>query len=733
MEQVTLRKFRDTPQIPKHIPRPLRIQTQEDKKEWVPILYQQGWKDKKQHEQVSLATIHTIEEISVIVTDNNLLIVDFDTDLSYSNALDLNNILPTSQQCGFIVHSARKGGHFYYMATDEDYTKISPLHSDKSVTTLDILYGEGHNAFAPTRGDPSKTPLPQNTNILTPIPTAMLYYINSLILGEASHKSKQIYIVSKEGYSDDNYYMVDQYVLGQLNPQTFLDFYSLPPVIPPGESWKTLQSLAFRLLKDETVSHEILLKVLDRYDPDHRQNHTLLAPYAENKYEANKKNFSLVLTHRNNHTSISVYFDRFSGDYIVNIMVDNGQPEVHLLSSEAKAKLLLEALTGRKRTTLLWHKIEAVRGEYSYLKKGGLDLASKTFNKAYINQYLTAFKGTRPDTYSTPHKLIELTEYMWGEEHNYILASTQYRYRTFEHSPVVTHIMGTEGSGKNLTVTLLTKGFTEDSQELDYTLFMDKHANHQVQPNTILGEVGDWNPAEKKGALAKIKTQSGNQGKTTIRGMQKESQVVETINKIWVLGNSWMRLHTDPITQRRVHAVYMPQSLKTEAGGKYTAQEIEDILTDNNIVNFYYWLGNEFRPLEPFTKTEYTSAICRQYSKSYFIYVEATEGPSDQIIRLVTTRDYTNILKALALADSDLQDITYKWSKQHLLVITITSLKNVFGRLSGADAIYKALDTVAANYESNKLLLFDSSPEKYMTVYNTPDVIGQENLLGGKK
>jgi hypothetical protein len=151
LEQVTLRKFRDTPQIPKHIPRPLRIQTQEDKKEWVPILYQQGWKDKKQHEQVSLATIHTIEEISVIVTDNNLLIVDFDTDLSYSNALDLNNILPTSQQCGFIVHSARKGGHFYYTATDEDYTKISPLHSDKSVTTLDILYGEGHNAFAPTQ------------------------------------------------------------------------------------------------------------------------------------------------------------------------------------------------------------------------------------------------------------------------------------------------------------------------------------------------------------------------------------------------------------------------------------------------------------------------------------------------------------------------------------------------------------------------------------------------------
>ena len=732
---VTLRRFKDL-NIPAHIKRPLRIRTQEDKKTWVPELYKQGWKNKAQHEQVHLQDLYSIEEIGVIITDNNLLIVDFDTDIAYEDALDLNSTLPVEQQCGFIVHSSRKGGHFYYTATDSIMDLISPLHSDKTVTSLDILYGGGHNAFAPTQGDSSKTPLPGNSNVLTQLPISFIYYINSIVLAEASSKSKQIYLVSKEGYSDDNHTQVEGYVLGKMSPEAFYSFYSLPDSIPAGESWKTLQSLSFRLLKDETLSHDIVLKVLDKYDPDHRQSHTLLAPYAENIYNPDKKNFSLTLTERNSQTPISVYFDRFSGDYIVNIMEDKGNPEVHSIASESRAKLMLESLTGRKRSSFPWPKIETVKATYSYLHRGGLDLKSKTFNKAYINIYLTAFKGTRPDDYTTPQGLIDLTAYMWGDEQDYLLASAQYRYKTFEHSPVVTHIMGTEGSGKNLTVTLLTRGFTEDSQELDYTLFMDKHANHQVQPNTILGEVGDWNPAEKKGALAKIKTQSGNGGKATIRGMQKEAQVVDTINKIWVLGNSWMRLHTDPVTQRRVHAVYMPQSLKTEAGGRYSSQELEDLLSDNNLVNFYYWLGNEFQPESTFTKTEYSSAICRQHSRSYDIYVEATEGPSDSIIRLVTKRTYTDLLKALALADSTIDDVDYKWNKQNLLVVAITSLKLVFGRLQGADAVYKALDTVAANYEANKLLIFNGSPEKYMTVYDSPLNLGetkQETILGGRE
>jgi hypothetical protein len=717
---VTIRLFEDKG-IPAHVTRPLQIRTQEDKKTWVPTLYKQGWKDKTKYQKVKLQDLQQIQDIGVVVTTNNLLIVDFDTNTSYEDALHLNNALPGSMQCGYIVHSTRKGGHFYYYNTPpKNKTQISPLHSDKSVISLDILTGDGHNAFAPTKGDPSKELLEQNTNTLITIPDAMIYYINSIILREASKKAKQSYLVSKEGYSDDNYAQIEQFIAGLLPLETFCEFYNVPTRMPEGQSWSILQTLSYRLLRDETIKHEQVLATLQKYDPEFRQEHSLLAPYDNNKYDEARKGHSLVVQHRDTKTPVTAYFDLQNQQYLVHYKDKFGQPLVIEISTEAKLKAFLEATSGRKRTTLVMPKIQPVNTVYDYTLKGGYDGVTNTFNKCYMNKHLTAFKGTKPEGYTKPQGLIDLTKYMWGDEWEYLLASTQWRFRNFEHSAVVTHIMGTEGSGKNLTVNLLTKGFSGDNQELDYTLFMDKHANHQVQPNTILGEVGDWNPAEKKGALGKIKTQSGNQGKTTIRGMATAATVVDTINKIWVLGNSWMRLHTDPNTQRRVHAVYMPQPLKIEAGGRYEANEIEHLLSDEQTINFYYWLGNEFTPEEPFTKTEFDSAICRQRSQSYRIYVDAVEGTADSVVRLVATGEWEELCKALALVERDVSDLKMKWSKKKTLVISANSVKMCFSRIKGSDSINKAIDTMCSNFEGNKSLAFDGSPEKYITVWNAP-------------
>ena len=721
---LTIRCFKDPGSsiIPSNIQRPLKIVTQEDKQTWVKKLYKQGWKDKAKYKQINIVDLPSIEEIAVIVT-KDILVVDFDTDNSYSEAIKIDKLLPASQKCKLIVHSSRKGGHFYYASKTEEQIKqtdkISPLHSGKEVTTLDILTGEGHNVFAPTKGDASKTIVTSN-NELTPIPDIMVYYINSIVLGEATPKNKAIYITSKEGYSDDNFNLIEQYILHK-EPSNFLSYYNLPQRIPPQESWKTLQSLAYRLLRDETLTHSNVVAVLDIYDPEHRQDHRALAPVEENIYIESKRTFSLTLTSRRDGTLVTTYLDKVSGNYLV---VENTteKPVVHIVTQESKVKALLEAITGKKRSQIPSHRIEAVNQVYTYAEKGGLNLEEYTFNTAYINKYLAAFKGNKPDAYTVPDKLIELLKYMWEDEYEYLLASTQYRLRTFEHSAVVTHIVGGEGAGKGLTVDILTRAFTEESQELSYELFMDKHSTHQIQPNTILEEVGEWNPAEQKGALSKIKSMSGSRGKATVRGMHKEALVVPTINKIWVLGNNWMRLHTDPMTQRRIHAVYMPKSLTRELGGKYLTSELDTILTEENIVNLYYWLGTQFQPENEFTASEYHSAVSQHNSTSYKTYIENVEGDSDIVIRLITQRRYTELIKALKMANVNLDAIVWKLNKQRLMVVAVTSLKIIFGRLSGAPAIHKALDSIVANFEGNKLLKFkaDTSPEKFITIFDSP-------------
>jgi len=693
MSLVTVRIFPNSASTP--------IITQEDKKTIAPPLYKLGWKDPAHHQLIDLADLPAIKDIALIVT-KDLTIVDFDTDIAYQNALVINNSLTPQHKCKFIVHSSRKGGHFYYKG--DNIEKIHPAHSDKSVTSVDILAGPGHNAFAPTKGDRSKQLVLDTTNSLSPLPEAMIAYINSIILSEASQTSKKTIVISKTPHSDNNYYMLEQYIVNSLNPQLFYQFYNIPAIMEAHESYQTLLSLSYRLLKDETVSYELVQQILDKYDPEHRQVHKTLAP--EHTQEL-----------------ISVYLDINSGDYIV---AQNNKPLT--ISTETKMKVIVESLSGIKRSQLKTTLIEPVTTVSTYTKVGGLDLDTKEFNYAYMNKYLIAFKGSKPTDYKHPQLLINLVTSMWGEEKEYLLASTQYRYQTFCHSPVVTHIVGTEGSGKDLTVHILTAGFNEETQEVDYTLFMDKHSNHQILPNTVLEEVGDWNPAERRGALAKIKSLSGSNGKVTVRGMQRTAHTVETINKIWVIGNSWMKLHNDPITQRRVHAVYMPQTLKKEAGGNFTEEDIAEALAQ--LLDFYYWLGNVYSPEEPFN--DYMSAVCRQESRSYQYYLDSVEGNADKIIRYIMQRKYPALLRALKVVNSTIDNLTVKYSKLGPLVISAKSLKKVFAQEVGSIFINRAIDTICANFEENRKLVFDGSGEKFITVFDAPKTLqlgNKEKLL----
>jgi len=721
MNSITVRVFPNTSSTP--------LITQEDKKVIAPPLYKLGWKDPRFHTKMNLNDLPTIKDIALIITQD-ILIVDFDTDIAYSKAMEINNTLHPEYQCKFIVHSSRKGGHFYY--TNKGVDQINPAHSDKSVTSLDILSGPGHNAFAPTQGDRSKKIIYPDlggatTNqpiVLTPIPSALIAYINSIILQEASQKTKKTLLVSKTPHSDNNFYMLEQYVVNSLNPQLFYQFYSIPAVIPPHKSYQTILSLSYRLLKDETLSYTLVQQTLDKYDPEHRQDHRLLAPEVENVYIPERKTFSLTLLHRHTQEAISIYLDINSGDYIVSL-----KDKPLIVQTETKMKILVESLSGSKRSQLKTTSIEPVTTKSTYTEVGGLNIKTQEFNLAYMNNYLKAFKGTKPTNYTHPQLLIDLTQHMWGDEAEYLLASTQYRYKYFRHTPVVTHIVGTEGSGKDLSVHILTAGFNEETQEVDYTLFMDKHSNHQTLPNTVLEEVGDWNPAERKGALAKIKSLSGSNGKVTVRGMQRTAYTTTTINKIWVVGNSWMKLHNDPITQRRVHAVYMPQTLKKEAGGRYSDEDIQKALDE--MLNFYYWLGNVYSPEVPFTSTDYMSAICRQESRSYQYYLDSVEGNGDKIIRLIMKRKYPALVKALKIVNKQPTSLEMKFSKLGPLVITAKSLKAVFVQEVEATFIHRAIDTMCSNFEQNKRLAFSSSPEKFVTFMDAPATLPQvkEKLL----
>ena len=693
------------------------IKTQDDKKNILTNIYKQGWKDSATHTIMPLSQIATLTTLALIVPTetHNLVIVDFDVQEDFDTAMLLNQALPLEEQCQYIVTSSRKGGHFYYLPTEG----ISSLHSVKGVK-VDIQ-GVGHNVLAATPGDPSKTATIVS-NQLTHIHPLMLHYINSLINSQATPSDKKVYLTSKEGYSDDNFMMVESYLVGRLPEADFHNYYNLPAEIPAGDSYPIILSLAMRLLCDETITHENVLAALDRYDSNHRQDHKALAPADINKFVADKQNYTLTLQHSDYGTAIATYFDRHTGDHIVQFSKEDGEPEVLIQPTESKVKILLEKMVRLKRSQIKWHHIRDVDVVSTYTEPGGFNLEEKQFNTSYLNTYLTAFKGTKPADYKSPDELLDLMKYMWQDEFDYLLSHTKWRYNTFEHSPVIHHIVGVEGSGKNLTENLLNRGFSEDSQELDYQLFMDKHSNHQILPNTVLGEVGDWNKIQQGEALSKIKTMSGCQGKTPVRGMQQQTKVVPTINKIWVLGNSWMKLHNNPLTQRRVHAVYMPRPLTTDFGGPYSPTELEQLLSHKIVVDFYYYLGSEYNSL--FTKSEYQSAFSRQKSKSYQAYLETVEGISDRVIKLLAEQDWESLLRAIELVEKDVTQLNLKYNQQDLLVISLSSMKVLFGGVNGSADIFRALQDLNSQKEGGRVLKFDRSPEKYLTFYNAPYNLG---------
>lgn len=711
MTQVSVRVFKGTQNTP--------LTTQEDKLTILPPLYKMGWKDESKHITTTLDKLHSMEEIALVIpTKNNpLLIIDYDIQEDFDTALLLNNALPKEEQCQYIVTSKRKGGHFYYLPTEG----VNQLHTDKSVK-VDIL-GNGNNAIAPTLGDTSKS-VTALSYTLTEIHPLMLHYLNSLIMSQANPKDRRIYLTAQDGHSDDNFQMVEDFILSRLETQKFADYYNIPDIIPPGESWAILQKLTYRLLSDETLEHSKVLQALGKYDPDHRQDHSALAPAQENKFNKMKKEYSLTLQHSDLKTPLTVYLDRFSGDHVLQYSKEDGEPIVLKFSTEAKLKTLVEKMTQVKKARINWHLIRDIDLISSYQVKGGFNYESKEFNTSYHNTFLKAFKGIKPDGYIRPTPFLDMLKLMWEDEYDYLLGHAKYRYRTFEHTPVIHHIVGVEGSGKNVSEFILNRGFTEESQEVDYQLFVDKHSIHQTLPNTVLGEVGDWNKIEQEGSLAKIKTMTGNGGKVVVRGMQQEAKTIPTINKIWVLGNNWIKLHNNPLTQRRVHATYMPNPLTIDFGGPYTPEEIEHFLGHENLVHFYYWLGNEYE--NNITKSEYMSAFSRQKSTSYNTYLEAVEGKSDRIIRLLADQTYEGLLRALALVDRNIEDITLKYNQQSLMVVSINSLKLAFIQINGATYINRALVDINAQRESSKKLAFDKSPEKFITIYDAPTPIEKQ-------
>jgi hypothetical protein len=164
----------------------------------------------------------------------------------------------------------------------------------------------------------------------------------------------------------------------------------------------------------------------------------------------------------------------------------------------------------------------------------------------------------------------------------------------------------------------------------------------------------------------------------------------------------------------------MPHPLTTAFGGPYEAVELEVLLSEKSLINFYYWLGNEYTPETPFTKSQYQSAVCRQKSYSYTAYVDSVEGRSDKIIKLLAECEYKALLEAIELVGGEFRDLTIKYNQLGLLVVTLASMKIVFGQVNGSANIYRALTDLNSQKEGGKLLKFDRNPEKYLTIYGAP-------------
>jgi len=714
------------------------IATNEDKKLLLPKLYAStNWK-LNQNTASTLKEIITLPYLVTIVT-TNLLVIDFDTDESFEQAVSLNNTLASTAQCKLIVASARKGGHFYYASSATDADMIPTAHTKQSV--LDILTGPSHNVIAPTANDKGKRVIVNDyeTQGLTPYPLAMASLVSLIVLQNLPEHAYHSQYLPQERHSDDAREFIRSYLADIVRPRQFNQFYGLPDVIPPRQSNAVYLSLSTRLGSDKTIDTETYLQVMAKYNSTHQRKtptelHSQITdrmtsgqatldgkPIWQYDPEASTAHTYTTL-HKQYSTQVKVYFDIINNTYLIEYKDKSSETIVLTKPSLAAYTEIAEKMTIASKDSLRRNssKITPIVAISDYSKSHGYNPDNNTYNTVVHNSFLNAFEGTKPKDYTPPDKLLALLEYMWGkEEFDYLLAITKYRYLTFEFSPVVTNFVGTEGSGKDLSITILTKGFNSPPQNLNYSLLKDKHSNWQIEPNAVFSEIGSWQPYEKTDLMAELKTVSGSNGKVTFRDMQVVSRVIDTQIKIWITGNEWVKLHTDPTAQRRIHVVYMPKPLEQAQGGPYSTREIEWLMSDSSLLNFYYWLGNECQL--SVTPSNYKSAVCRQNSESYLTYKENVESLSDIAAPLLYTPSYPNLMKVLKLFNLSIDDIVFKYTKERKLAIAIPPLKAALSLRGGNLILDKTLDRLASDRFSNKRLLFDDgNKSKYFIVAGAP-------------
>ena len=712
--------------------------TKEDKAR-LPNLYQKSnWAKSTQTQ--TLAQLVNSNYLEVIRTDN-LVVIDFDDDKAFQRALKFNSTLQPENQCNFIVKSTRHGGHFYYSSPHQTSEDLNLPIGHTKQPILDILTSSKHNVIAPTLADEGKILLtPERGSItdtyeLTPYNEAINTLVSLIVAENIPIPAKALTLVSTDRKSDDAKDFVKSYLANIVTQEAFHRFYSVPYPIPEGMSNQVYLNLSTRLGSDETISESDYLAVMEKFNQYHqRKSKEELSQEITNRmvknlnglwrYDPNKVTGTFSVIHRHYKTQITSYFNIRTGEYIVHYLTNTGAEEVQILRNTLAYSELLEKITTMPRQYLrnATKDVAAVDVIHSYTEPAGYNASNNTYNTAIHNSNLVAFAGTKPLGYDQEQvdKLLGMLRYMWGESYDYLLSATKYRYTTFKWSPVVTFLQGTEGSGKDLTVALLSAGFSKPPQTLNYSLMKDMHSNWQTEENAIFSEVGDWKPMERDDLLSHLKTVSGSNGKVTFRGMQRTSEVVPTLIKIWVTGNHWVKLHSDPLTQRRIHIVYMPNPLDRELGGDYTTREISELMGEQSIQNFYYWLGNIYSNTE-FAPAYYYSAVSQQNTEAYRMYIEDTESISDKVSTLLWSREWEDFSKILDILGLTLNDLDYKYSRGQL-VVTAASLKTQFTKISGGDLVSKTINRLTSEKEANKRLLFSGkSVEKFITIYGAPE------------
>jgi len=710
------------------------ITTAEDKAIVASLYAKTKWQTSTQ--KTDLFTIHEREDLIVIRTDN-LVVIDFDDDQIFQEALKFNSSLRDEDQCKYIVKSLRHGGHFYFAATDPAIT-FQQGHTKQRA--LDILSTNKHNVIAPTKADKGKVLLIHEA--LTPYNETFNTFVTLKVLQNLPEQQRATLVISNERKSDDAKDFIKSYLANIVSQQAFNKFYNVPDPIPQGMSNQVYLSLSTRLASDETISKEDYLQTMEKFNLYHQRKtpeelrQTITDRMVNNKnglwrYDENKQVGTFTTTHRRFKTQIESYYDAESAAYLIHFLNKEGQYELHKAKNLTAYLELMEKISDMPRQSLrnATKHIAVVDVISTYSKPAGYDAEASTYNTAYINSNLAAFNGTKPLTYEQPDRLIDMLKYMWGESYTYMLNITKHRYSSFDWSPVVTFLQGTEGSGKDLTISLLSAGFSTTPQTLNYSLMKDVHSNWQTKENAIFSEVGDWKPMEREDLLSQLKTISGSNGKVTFRDMQKTAIVVPTIIKIWITGNHWVKLHSDPLTQRRIHIVYMPNPLEKELGGPYSKQDISDLMSDESIQNFYYWLGNVYQ-YQDFSIDKYNSAVSQQHTEGYRMYIEDTESKGDKVATLLWAREWRKFKELLDITSSQMSDFDFRYSKGQL-VIAARSLKTILGHKVGGDIIPKTINRLATEKEANRRLKFSKgSLEKYVTIYNAPSNLNVEEIPG---